>query len=325
MAPRLLRTLAAHWAGSALVGAVVVLSGALVTLVQLRADAGAPVLPNLVVALVLGLLAGTGYAVLRVMLEGRRRTPDSVGHRFGVPVVGVVPSSDRLGHTASPGAARDSNSEHGDTAGDAFRALRTALDPGGAGRARILVVTSPEPRDGRSTVAAHLAIATALAGQRVVLVDADLRQPTIAARFGLVEGVGLTDVLAGRVDLADVLQPTAVHDALQVLAGGSVTTHPRELLGSDAMRVLLAELAREVCVVLDAPPVLPAPGTAQASTGAADLAALADGALVVLSAGDTRDRELDSALQHLRACGGRPLGIVVNRVGRRGPVYRPGT
>ena len=324
MAPRvLLRTLLAHWVGAALVAAVVVLGGAVLTLVQLESDGGARPLRNLLAALLLGLVLGVGYAVVRVTLEGRLRTPDSLEQRFGVPVVGVVPSSDRLGHTAihGVGVTRESRGEHGDSAGDAFATMCANLDSVDA-PSRVLVVTSAEPRDGRSTVAAHLAVATALTGQRVVLVDADLRQPTIAARFGLVEGVGLTDVLARRVEVGEVLQPTAVHDDLHVLAGGSATVHPGELLASDAMRSLLSDLAEQAYVVLDAPPLLPAPG-AGTSTGAAELVARADGALVVLSAGDTRDRELDAALRRLHAVRGRALGLVVNRVGRRGLVYRP--
>ena len=313
MAPRvLLRTILAHWVGAALVAAVVVLGAALLTFRQLQGDGGARPLLNLVTALLMGLVLGVGYAAVRVAREGRLRTPDSVEQRFGVPVVGVVPSSDRLG-------------EHGDAAGEAFRALRAHLESLGA-PSRCLVVTSAEPRDGRSTVAAHLAVATALAGHQVVLVDADLRQPTLASRFGLVEGVGLTDVLGRRVAVGDVLQPTAVHDDLQVLAGGSAIGNPGELLASDAMRSLLAELAQHAYVVLDAPPLLPTPGAAaSASTGAAELVAGADGALVVLSAGDTRDRELDAGLRRLHAARGRVLGLVVNRVGRRGPVYRPET
>ena len=176
---------------------------------------------------------------------------------------------------------------------------------------RTIVVTSPRPGDGKSTIAANLAAAIAVGGQRVVLIDADLRRPTIAESLGLVEGVGLTDVLVGRLELDEALQRTAEHENLQVLAAGRIPPNPSELLGSRAMRTLVAKLAETSFVVLDAPPVLPV-------TDAAVVTANADGALVVITSGQTLDTELGDTLSHLAAVNGRALGVILNKTPRKG-------
>ena len=198
-----------------------------------------------------------------------------------------------------------SNSE-----GEAFRKLRTNLayidvdSP-----PRVIVVTSPNQGDGKSTIAANVAAAIAVSGQPVVLVDADLRRPAIADALGLVEGVGLTDVLIGRVTKDEALQPVAAEPNLRVLPAGRTPPNPSELLGTQAMRTLVRDLAEGALVIIDAPPLLPV-------TDAAVLAAVADGTLVVISAARTVDSDLGVALGHLEAVHGRALGIVMNRAVR---------
>jgi capsular exopolysaccharide synthesis family protein len=172
------------------------------------------------------------------------------------------------------------------------------------------VVTSPRPGDGKSTVAANLAAAIAVNGQPVTLIDGDLRRPTVAESFGLVEGAGLTDILVGTVDMDDVAQQHPDFPNLQILAAGGTPPNPSELLGTQAMRKLLRTLARTSVVLVDAPPLLPV-------TDAAVLTALSDGALVVVSAGRTLDTELGAALGHLEAVNGKALGVIFNRVARK--------
>ena len=175
---------------------------------------------------------------------------------------------------------------------------------------RVIVVTSPQQGDGKSTIAANLAAAVAVSGQPIVLVDADLRRPSIAESFGLVEGAGLTDVLVGRVETEDVLQQDAQHPNLSILAAGAIPPNPSEMLGSQVMHNLLRQLAQDAIVIVDAPPLLPV-------TDAAVLTAVADGAFVVVSTGKTLDTELESALGHLETVNGRALGVIFNRVARR--------
>jgi capsular exopolysaccharide synthesis family protein len=271
---------------------------------------------NLALGLVLGLLLGFGYAMVRNVLDRRLRSPESVEQRFPVNVVGMVPESETLEHDRGARATvvLEGRAEASDksTAGEAFRKLRTNLvfmdvdNP-----PRRIVVTSPRPGDGKSTVSINLAAAVAVSGEKVVLVDADLRRPSIADSLGLVEGVGLTDVLAGRVEAEDALQSVAGKDNLLVLAAGRIPPNPSELLGSKAMHALVEKLSQDALVVLDAPPLLPV-------TDAAVLTANADGALVVITSGKTVDAELGTALSHLEAVRGKALGVILNKVPRRG-------
>ncbi len=182
---------------------------------------------------------------------------------------------------------------------------------------RVIVVTSARPRDGKSTTAANLAAAISLSGQPVTLVDGDLRRPSVADKLGLVEGAGLTDVLIGQVDLDDVLQEHARFSNLRVLAAGSTPPNPSELLGSHAMQALLKELGEHGIVIVDAPPLLPV-------TDAAVLTRNCDGAIIVVSHGLTLDNELDECLRQLTAVKGTVLGVVFNRMPRRGSTYYAG-
>lgn len=272
---------------------------------------------NLALGLAAGLVLGYGYALLRHTLDRRLRSPQTVESRFGVPVVGTVPMERSLDHDHGQERpqvvlATAEGSGRQRVASEAFRKLRTNLifmDVDNPPRA--IVVTSPRPGDGKSTVAANLAAAVALSGQPVVLVDGDLRRPTVATSLGVDEGIGLTEVLVGRVGLDDVLQEAGATPHLWVLPAGRIPPNPSELVGSKAMRSLIASLAERFLVIIDAPPLLPV-------TDAAILTAGADGALVVISYGRTVDTELEQALSHLQAVNARALGIIMNRTKRRG-------
>ncbi|QIK64949.1 polysaccharide biosynthesis tyrosine autokinase [Nocardioides sp. HDW12B] len=286
--------------------------------VESAALPAAPISPqplrNVLIGLAVGFVLGLGYALVRNVLDRRLRTAASVVERFGVNVLGSIPSTPVLGHGTGERATLITSIESSDAsgAGEAFRKLRTNLrymaidDP-----PRIIVVTSPKPSDGKSTVSTNLAAAMAVSGRHVVLVDADLRRPSVATALGVVEGVGLTDVLVGQMSPADALQPSGVHDLLQVMGAGRIPPNPSELLGSQSMKTLVEKLSQDAMVILDAPPLLPV-------TDAAVLTAWADGAIIVISAGQTLDGELRTALGHLEAVNARALGVILNKVPRRG-------
>ncbi|MDN4174507.1 polysaccharide biosynthesis tyrosine autokinase [Nocardioides sp. SOB77] len=291
-----------------------------VTTVESAVLPSTPVSPdpvrNLGLALLIGLVLGYAYALLRHTLDRRLRTPQAVQERFEVPVLGMVPMAPALGRDPDEGAAvavddSDANPRQRQAA-EAFRKLRTNLifmrvdDP-----PKVIVVTSPQPGDGKSTVAANLAAAVAYSGQPVTLVDGDLRRPTVATSMQVDGDVGLTDVLVGRVTTSDAVQKSTVHPNLGVLAAGRIPPNPSELLGSQAMKSTLSALAATSLVIVDAPPLLPV-------TDAAILTAGADGALVVISAGRTVDAELSQALSHLEAVSGTALGVIMNKTSRRG-------
>ncbi|MSZ76993.1 MAG: polysaccharide biosynthesis tyrosine autokinase, partial [Actinobacteria bacterium] len=270
---------------------------------------------NLAIGLALGLLLGIAYAVIRSRLDRRLRSSSDIDKQFGVPVVGRVPAIKQLETGGNSGAAVLSVSKSSGSAGwepgEAFRKLRTSIAYMDVDNPpRVIVVTSPQPNDGKSTVSANLAAAIAISGQRVTLVDGDLRRPSVADGFGLIEGAGLTDVLIGRVTLDEVLQDSPDFEGLSVLAAGSIPPNPSELLGSRAMHGLIQELAKEGMVIIDAPPLLPV-------TDAAVITRECDGAIVVISHAKTLDNELTDALASLTSVQGRVLGVAINRVPRR--------
>ncbi|MFT4050813.1 MAG: polysaccharide biosynthesis tyrosine autokinase [Microbacterium sp.] len=280
-----------------------------------------PSSPNVRLALaiggLLGLAAGIAYGFLRYTLDRRIRSVEGVESATGVAVVGTIPEekSFTVGERLIPfdgGNSVNSRNAHLFSVAEALRELRTNIQFMDVDHPpRVIVVTSPLPGDGKSTTASNLAITLAASGQRTVLIDGDLRRPMIGTIFGLVEGAGLTDVLAGRAGLADVAQTVGDSHNLVVVAAGKIPPNPSEVLGSERMRDLLANLANEAVVIVDAPPLIPV-------TDAAVLANRADGAIVVATVGKTTFEVLGKALGNLERAGARALGIVLNRVPRKG-------
>jgi capsular exopolysaccharide synthesis family protein len=272
---------------------------------------GSPVSPNIprnvLLGAVLGGLLGFGYAVGRSILDRRIRSAADVERDFDVPVVGTIPD---IGSGAGLIVA-DSTSGPSAAASEGYRRLRTNLSYMDVDHPpRAIVITSPRQGDGKSTTAVNLAAAIALSGQDVTLVDGDLRRPNLAPLLSLDDTTGLTDVLAGRVKLSDALQDHAQIEGLKVLTSGTKPPNPSELLGSQAMRSLIGELAKQGYVIVDAPPLLPV-------TDAAILGHGADGALITISTGTTLDHELETALGHLSNTQARPLGVVLNKMSRK--------
>ncbi|TFI01216.1 polysaccharide biosynthesis tyrosine autokinase [Micrococcus lylae] len=286
----------------------------------------APSSPNLPLALsiggALGLLAGLGVAVVRHVLDNKIRSAAALESRFGLTILGTVPESTRSARNRRRRDGGDvinlagrvdgetSPKQHQDSfrLTESFKELRTNLQflrPDEA--VSIVTVTSAHPGEGKSTVAANLAVTVAESGQRVVLVDGDLRRPVVAENFGLISTVGLTDVVLGRVELADALQTVGNRPSLQVLASGPIPPNPSEILASDRFNDLINALAEDALVIIDAPPLLPV-------TDAAILARRFDGCLLVVSAGRTTYDEFSKAVSSIRKIDGEVLGAVLNRV-----------
>ncbi|MBO0980969.1 polysaccharide biosynthesis tyrosine autokinase [Microbacterium sp. SD291] len=271
-----------------------------------------PTFPDLRSALLVGGVLGVGggiaFAMIRAVSDRRVRPSDDVEQRLGVPLVGTLPKVDELTGDNRLVAADDTGAggRGGFAVREALRVLRTNLQFMDVDQPpRIIVVTSALPGEGKSTVAANLALTLAAAGAPVVLVDGDLRRPTVAKTMGLPGGAGVTDVLAGRADIQDVAQRGPSN--LVVLTAGTIPPNPSEILGSERMRQLLADLAVHATVIVDAPPLL-------AVTDGAVLTHQADGALLVVSAGKTTYDLVERSLASLEKVRGRVLGVVLNRV-----------
>ena len=203
--------------------------------------------------LLVGLFAGLGLAILTAVLDTRVHSVRDIKQITAVPVVGRIPHDPTI--DSDPLVAR--SHPHSSTT-EAFRALRTSLDFLVIGqRNRVLTVTSSSVQEGKSITAANLSIVLAEAGMRVVLVDCDLRRPRVAEYLGIEGGAGLSDVLVGRAELDDVLQYWG-ENGLHALPSGRIPPNPSELLGSEAMDLVLETLSAEFdFVILDAPPALP--------------------------------------------------------------------
>jgi len=194
------------------------------------------------------------------------------------------------------------------TRAESYKRLRTNLQFLGLEEGhRAIVVTSTMSNEGKTTTAINVAFAMATAGERVLLIDADLRRPRIATHFGLEGGAGLTTVLIGQASLDEVVQTHGV-SGLDVLASGPIPPNPSELLGFAAMKDLLDEASRRYdVVILDTPPLLPV-------TDAAILSHVTSGALVVVGSHIVRRHELGAALKSLDDVDTRVLGLVLNKV-----------
>lgn len=275
---------------------------------------------NLALGIVLGALGGFGYALVRARIDRRIRDIETVTNTFGLTVAGVVPSSPALNRAEGelvPIVVTGPRDAARSQAAESFLKIRTNLQFMDIDNPpRVIVVTSPLPGDGKSTVAANLAVALSEAGESVILLDGDLRRPVVAESFGLVEGVGLTDLLTGKATLDEVSQHPTQSPGLAVVGAGSIPPNPSELLGSNAMRQLLQTIKKDHIIIVDAPPLLPV-------TDAAVLTANADGALIVITAGVTLDTQLDAAIAHLEHVRGHILGVVFNKAqtSRRGSAY----
>ncbi|MGW4465174.1 polysaccharide biosynthesis tyrosine autokinase [Micromonospora sp. NPDC004704] len=269
-------------------------------------------LRNLGLGLLAGLLVGLAAAMLRETLDKTVRTSGMLLETTGAPVLAVVPHQGSMAR--KPALLRG-----GSTPGaESFRQLRTNLrcvDPS----VRILAVTSAIPGEGRSITAANLAVMVAETGSRVLLLEADLRRPRIANYLKLPGRTGLSDVLAGRIEVSDALQQWGKHP-LWVLPCGATPSNPSELLGSGKMATLLeSERWNFDLIVIDTPALLPL-------TDGAVVAQAADGVILVARANMTGQEEVRAASAALRTVHAQVVGCVLNDVGRRdvGLAYRYG-
>ena len=281
----------------------------LITPVEPAEVAAAPSTPGPLIvvglATVAGLVLGLLGAVVRSGLDTRLHDDADVARVTDAPLLGAIDFDPSF--AASPLAVADHPQG---TAAEAFRTLRTNLwfleaEPA----AGCLDVTSSLPGEGKTTTTANLALALAENGSSVVVVDGDLRRPRLAEVLGVEGAVGLTDVLIGRAELDDVLQPRSDRP-LTVLASGAVPPNPSELLGSEAMRSLLAELSdRFDHVLIDAPPLLPV-------TDSVLLSRLARGAVLVTASGRVTSSQLEAATRSVETAGGTVLGTVLTMTPR---------
>ncbi len=285
-----------------------------------------PVLPkiplNLAAGIFGGLLLGVATAFMRGLMDRTVKIPDDLEEELGVTFLGLLPQVGAKGVGGYYGYSRKRrrgkvvpegkpelvvHNEPMSSVAEASRAIRTNLmfmspdEP-----QRMLLVTSPGPSEGKTTVACCAAVAMAQAGQRVLIMDCDLRRPRLHRIFGKGSDTGVTTALLGG-KLEDAIQPSEVPN-LSVLPAGPVPPNPAELLHTDRFKQLLADLrSRFDRIIIDSPPVV-------AVTDPTILSTLVDGTVLVTRAFKTRKELARHALRSVQDVGGKMVGGVLNAV-----------
>ncbi len=266
-----------------------------------------PVRPNTRINLLLALFGGAtlavGLAFFFEYLDNRIKSPDEVKQHLGLPFLGMVPALfDKAIENPLISNGVPSNFS------ESFRAVRTNLLFSSADEgSRSVVITSTGPGEGKTVVATNLAVALAQAGQRVLLVDADMRKPRVHTVFDRSQEPGLSNVLVGNAKASEAVHTTAV-PGLWVMPAGLHPPNPAELLGSKRFKDFMSSLAQHFdWVVIDTPPVM-------AVTDASVVAHLATGVLFVVGAEMTSRHAGQRALEQLEQARAKFIGAVLNRV-----------
>jgi capsular exopolysaccharide synthesis family protein len=284
-----------------------------ISIVDLATPPREPSKPNMLLNIALAALLGLGLGAMAALvleaLDETLATPDDVEKKLGIAVLGVIPLLEKGGSpTEALGDIRSGFSE-------AYYSLRTALQfstPDGAPSS--LLVSSARPAEGKSTTAYAVALNLARVGKRVLLVDGDLRNPSMHRVVGVENERGMSNLLSGSADLASVVQPTR-QDSLYFIPCGPLPPNPAELWGGDRLRQFLVEARSNFDhVVIDGPPVL---GFADAPM----LAAAVSGVLFALESRGTRRGQARGALRRLQVGRAHLLGAVLTKFSTKSAAY----
>ncbi len=270
-----------------------------------RSPTSPSLLFNLPLALFLGMLASAATIAVRELLDDTFKMPEEVEEMLGLTVLGVV----RLTPAKNEGVSfvQESIQDPLSAAAEAFRSLRTSLQfSTSSGTPKVLLVTSSQPGEGKSSTSVGLAVTFTQLGMQVLLIDADLRKASLHGVFAVDNGAGLSNVLTGAQDAAQVVHEKVIN-GLTLMTSGPLPPNPAELIAGPQFASLLAT-AREKfdLVIIDGPPVM---GLADAPL----LGSLVDGTLVVVDSSATRRRVVRAALRRLHFSRTRTLGVLLNK------------
>lgn len=264
---------------------------------------------NYQIALLLGIALGVGLAILLEHVDSSFKTPEDVKMHLGLPLLGMIADVERKRNGGGGMLApRLHASQLHSPVAESYRVLRTNLIfsfPEASGR--VLVVSSACPGEGKSTTVANLAYSLAQNGSKVLVVDADLRRPTMHQHFHVEKTPGLSDLIVGNCTPSQAIHATDLK-GLQVIPCGYVPPNPTELLGSANMREILGAL-RTLCdwVLIDTPPILTMADTPV-------LCPFTDGLVLVVGAELSNRATVQRALDQVLTVGGKVTGVVLNKV-----------
>ena len=280
-----------------------------------QAPVNASGMTTILLGAAIGLMLSSGAAYLMEYMDDTLKTPEEISRVLDLPVIGFIvemSSDQRNGEGAI--VAQQPRSP----IAEAYRSLRTNLEFASVDKPlHTILITSPNPTDGKTTVAANLSAMMAQGGKRTLLVDADLRRPRVHSLLSLDNHSGLSDIFRDRLAIPDAVQEWDDAEALMVLPSGNLPPNPAELLGSAKMDQILEE-AQETAdvVVIDSPPFLVSDPSV--------LAAKVDGVLLVIRPGRTNVATAKAMLEQFQRADARVVGVVLNRIPRSGGLYYGG-
>lgn len=268
---------------------------------------------NAALAGILALLLTTGILFLNETLDNTVKTSDEIEQILGLSTIGYIAEMKSKGvDETGTYVSKQPRSQ----IAEAFRSLRTNIEFASVAKPiKTILVTSPEPDTGKTTIAANLAAIFAQKGRRVLLLDADLRRPQVHHVMNLKNRIGLTDLLLENPVMEKVNQPVESSEHLTVITSGSLPPNPAELLGSTKMERILTEIGKAMdIVVIDSPPSLLADVQV--------LAAKVDAVLLVIKPGKTQKAAVKATIELLTRANARIIGVVLNGISRdRGEYY----
>jgi polysaccharide biosynthesis transport protein len=282
---------------------------------------------NLAFALMLGLTSGVGLAFLLENMDNTVRTTEQAQVVSGLPPLGMIPLGS-TSNTASTGLKRlrvatskeavelVTVSRPQSQMAESYRALRTSLLLSNLGAPpKVILVTSARPQEGKTTTSINVAIVLAQKGVRVLLVDADLRRPSVHKTLGMGPRSGLSNVLTGTATLEQTITRSPILPNLSILAAGTPPPNPAELLASANMKDMLDDLRGQYDhVVIDTPPTL-------SVTDAVVLSPRVDSVVLVIRSGQTTKQALRRARDILMQVSARVTGVLLNAVDLSSPDY----
>lgn len=282
---------------------------------------------NIMLSLVVGFILGCVLAVFNEYLDSSVKTPEEVEQLVNLPALGLVPSLSSVNgakRRAFSGVRPKASSTELATVAqphsvvsEAYRALRTSILLSTSKHPpQVILITSGQPREGKTTTALNLAITLAQRGDRVVLIDSDLRRPRVHRALQVGNEVGLSSYLSGNVGIDNLPLPVPTVPNLFVIPAGPTPPNPAELLSSEPVSALFVELRRQFdFVILDSPPTITV-------ADSMILAAHADGVILVAHGGVTTRESLRHARKLIASTNAHMIGVVLNNVDIRSSDYR---
>jgi len=265
---------------------------------------------NILLGLIMGLFGGVGLALFLEYLDNTIKTPDDIEERYNLPVLSSIPKS----KAKKKPLCRLVLEKPSSALAESFKTLRTSVLLSSADAPpRAILVTSMAPQDGKTSIASNLAITLAESGSRTVLIDADLRRPTVHEIFGLQNTAGLSTFIAGKSDIKVHEYPA--HKNLYIVTSGPKPPNPSEMLISKRLELFIGHFKKKFdFIILDTPPII-------SVSDALVMSKIVDASIIVVRFGKTTYQMMNHGMKQLEGIDAKVIGTVINDVDERKSGY----